>query len=282
MFEILFGKSQFFKNASFRYSQFKGDLDIERANFYGNLYFNDSEFSGYADFTETSFSNYTGFDGCNFRGDIGFERCRFLQDVNFSRAKFDRYVYFNNADIRGKINLINTKLFLFLIDWNSVKGHILYDGSAYIQLIRNFKELEQFQDADDCYYQYRLEKQSLESLGVNKLIDIFAFASCGYGVRLSHTIFSAIAIMIVFGIYFALKERAFNLRGKLFRAKLIETIFFSAMILLLLPSDWYPYGDKKYDKYKKLNLYSIIFERLIGWSLMIILIGVLTRIMIRY
>jgi hypothetical protein len=277
-----FGKSQFFKNASFRYSQFKGDLDIERAKFLGDLYFNDSDFIGYADFADTLFFNYTCFEGCNFRDDVGFEGCSFYQDINFSRAKFDRYVYFNNANIKGKMNLINTKLFIFLIDWNLVKGHILYDGSAYMQLIRNFKELEQFQDADDCYYQYRLEKQSLEPFGLNKLIDIFAFISCGYGVRFSHTIFSAIAVIILFCIYFALKERTFNLRGKLLRAKIIEITFFSAMILLSLPADWYPFKDNKYIKYKKINLYAIILERLIGWCLMLILIGVLTRIMIRY
>lgn len=277
-----FGKSQFVKNASFKYAQFRGDLDIENAIFYKNLYFNDSEFGRYVDFINTVFSNYVSFEGCNFRGDVGFESCSFLQDINFSRSKFDRYVYFDNAIIKGKINLINTKLFLFQIEWNIIKDHILYDGPTYIQLIRNFKELEQFQDADDCYYQYRLEKQSLEHFGLSKLIDIFALLSCGYGVRLSYNVFSAIYVMIIFSIYFALKEGVLNLRGKLFRAKIIETIFFSAMILLSLPADWYPFGDKKYNKYKKFNLYPIIIERLIGWVLMLILIGVLTRIMIRY
>jgi len=276
-----FGNSLFFKNASFMYSKFKGDFDAERARFYQKIYFNESVFDGYADFLETSFFNYTSFEGCNFHDDIGFQGCIFQHDLNLSRAKFDKYAYFDKAIIDGKMNLIDSRVFIFLINWDVIKGHFVFDGPAYMQLIKNFKELQQFQDADNCYYQYRLEKQSREPYGINKLIDILAFLTCGYGIKISHTFFSIITIIILFDIYFLSKENVFRMRGRL-KAKHMETALFSTMIMLSLPADWYPYGDRKYNKYKKKHLYPIILERLIGWSLMLILLGVLTRIMIRY
>ncbi len=39
-----------------------------------------------------------------------------------------------------------------VVRWNSIKEHILFNGSLYLTLTRNFGNLEQFEDLDDCYY----------------------------------------------------------------------------------------------------------------------------------
>ncbi len=57
---------------------------------------------------------------------------------------------------------------------------------------------------------------------------------------------------------------------------------FSAMVILSLPSDWYPYGKDDYSRLVSSHLFAAILERLIGWGLMLLLIGTLTRLMVRY
>jgi len=277
-----FSHAYFFKCSRFNFSKFNGDLDVEGAKFIGDLHFDESVFSGYADFSGSTFYSDVAFEGCDFRGDVGFENCHLYQDLNLSRAKFDRYIYFNNADINGNIDFINTKLFLFLTKWATIRDHIRYEGASYVQLIKNFRDLEQFEDADECYYQYRYEKLLYEPLGWTKLLDFISFISCGFGVRLSHTFISASIVIMLFGTYFTLNRKSDIKNFRSLKRKFAECIFLSGMTLLSLPGDWYPFDYTKYNIYKNRFLKSMILERLIGWALMILLIGVLTRLMIRY
>jgi len=41
------------------------------------------------------------------------------------------------------------------IRWETVNNHLNYQGAAYLTLAKNFKNLDYFEDADACYYQYR-------------------------------------------------------------------------------------------------------------------------------
>jgi len=61
-----------------------------------------------------------------------------------------------------------------------------------------------------------------------------------------------------------------------------NAIYFSTMMLLSLPTVWYPPGKEEFTELLKLHMYSAILERLIGWGLMLLLIGTLSRLMVRY
>ena len=39
--------------------------------------------------------------------------------------------------------------------WGAIRDKLEYDGSAYLALVENFKNLELFNEADDCYFYYR-------------------------------------------------------------------------------------------------------------------------------
>jgi hypothetical protein len=123
-----------------------------------------------------------------------------------------------------------------------------------------------------------------------------AWLSCGYGVRWQYTILSGIMMIALFGVYFEFNYLAGTTANVLLKRNAQsqnpsisnlwrstkKSISFSSMILLSLPSDWFPYGKEEYSKLVKSHLYAAILERLIGWGLMLLLIGTLTRLMVRY
>jgi hypothetical protein len=66
--------------------------------------------------------------------------------------------------------------------------------------------------------------------------------------------------------------------------KLKEAIFFSLTLLFSAPTDWFVnlFGNDKYKDIVTANKYTIFLERVIGWSLLILLVNTLSRVMIRY
>ena len=169
----------------------KSIIKIEYSVIKGDVFFDHAAFSGLVDFDGTSFTNAANFSGSHFQGDAGFSdaefqreanftRAHFAIDANFSRAKFndadfgrarfEKYFHLANAKVYT-LNLsdavfsegssIHLKDFNFnriAVRWNSIKEHIPFNGSVYLTLIRNFRNQEQFEDQDDCYYQYRKAK----------------------------------------------------------------------------------------------------------------------------
>jgi hypothetical protein len=175
-------------------------------------------------------------------------------------------------------------------------NRLVCNGPTYLALIKNFRESEQFEDADSCYYQYRDWKRKERDPGWPKLFDYLAWLSCGYGVRWQYTIISGVMMIALFGIYFNFNYLAGTMANvflnrnaqnqnpsisDLWRS-LKKSLLFSSMTLLSLPSDWCPYGKEEYSKFIKSHLCAAILERIIGWGLMLLLIGTLTRLMVRY
>lgn len=97
-----------------------------------------------------------------FGGKTDFREATFHKETDFSGAKFDAQISF----IRLKFNIL-------YINWASIKDNLVYDGPAYLALIKNFKVIEQFGDADDCYYAYRKASQNQKEWynEKNRLID---------------------------------------------------------------------------------------------------------------
>ena len=257
-----YGSSSFLGNVSFFKSTFNGQADFYNAYFYE-----------IADFGNSRFKDTANFDGSNFLGYADFENA-FSKDFNFYNTRF-----------LDRLRLEEMKFTNLEMEWKSIENILVCDGVTYLALIKNFKDHEQFGDADDCYYYYMLWKQEQTSwLSLSKYLDLFALITCGYGVRWHYTIILALVVMIVIGIYFSFKEGIvmLHIRGKF--PDIWKSIFFSSVILISAPTDWYPriFGETKYNGYIINNRYSILLERMIGWSLLILLINTLSRVMIRY
>ena len=300
----LFIGSQFNKSALFRYADFNRSCNFFGATFRGEQDFHNSRFNetalfrsivsgddanfedaifmGSANFRETQFAN-ARFSGTKFNGLVDFNLAQFSNSADFTGTKFGKKLYLNDINFAR-----------LLISWDAIKDGLICNGPTYLLLIKNFKEMEQFEDADNCYYQYRDEERQDRPLGWGKFFDYISWLSCGYGVRWQHPILSAVAIAILFSVYY----ESYSLIGKAaslfhkqelkppYKYDLVQNIkkslLFSTMMLLSLPPEWSRFGREEYIKFVMCHWFSGILERLIGWGLMLLLIGVLSRLMVRY
>ncbi len=168
---VYFYKAQFSVNADFYEAKFVGNADFSRAKFSCGADFGEAKFVGNADFSRAKFSGYANFEGAKlscgadfsetkFSGDAYFYKAQFSGDAYFWWARFSGDVDFRDTKFDKELNLDNLKFLQLYITWNSIKDNLIYNGPAYLALIKNFKVIEQFSDADDCYYQYRKESQA--------------------------------------------------------------------------------------------------------------------------
>jgi hypothetical protein len=182
--------------------------------------------------------------------------------------------------------------------WPVLEGRLVYNGAAYLALVRSYKNMEWFDDADDCYYRYRksaqreknilvygeLSHRGIPSINWSKALDILALISCGYGVRPRHTVFLSIILIALFGIAFwigegVVEEPIEQSTGRVFISLsdqgfcLVDGLYFSAMVFTAKTQvKWYPVG---------LFRYVATIESILGWLLMALLLVTLGRTMIR-
>jgi hypothetical protein len=183
------------------------------------------------------------------------------------------------------------------IRWETVNNHLNYQGAAYLTLAKNFKNLDYFEDADACYYQYRRIAQSKKSwYGWSKLLDIIAWVTCGYGVKVWRPVFCVLGCVVIFASLYGLFNGIANVGSyeisplSLNTAPLVtqnthptelyaggtswaDYLYFSAAALTgSTPSEVRPLGEWKY---------VAVIERLMGYLFLSLFVVVLTRKMIR-
>lgn len=287
------------------YSVIKGDVFFDHADFSGLVDFDGTKFSGAANFSGSLFSEDAGFSDSEFQGLAGFSRAHFATEANFSRARFND-ADFGRARFDRGFHLVNARVYtmklsdaqfaegaaIFLKDlnynridvrWNTIKGHVPYNGSVYLTLIKNFRNQEQYEDQDDCYYQYRREKQSRSHKPVAGLFDRLAQISCGYGVRPSHTVLLSLAIILLFtGVFWAAGALqpdgrdagpASSQDGLTSTVSLNDAFYFSSMQFLGKT----PQNFSINEGYEFLT----VIETLLGWILMALFLVTMSRVMLR-
>jgi len=262
-----FQETHFWGRSFFDAIKFKGGkLNFFRAHFANDTCFDSAEFDGDANFKEAQFEGNSSFYSANLKGDTSFRGAKFGNAMsktiaNFTLAEFDgdtvmTDIYFINSS--SYISFNDAKISRLDIEWDPIKDHLEYDGSTYLALIKNFRELEQFEDADNCYYEYRSNKQR-DSIDLI-ILDFISHWSCGYGVSLTHTIGLSIGMMLIFAIWFWL-----------FESSLEDAALFSVIIFLQAPR------SERYSSMMNRHTYAVILEQILGWSLMAVFIVVLTR-----
>jgi len=187
-----FSFSRFKELAYFMGSRFEGLACFEESRFDGDTFFDESRFEGNADFTRSRFKEYAGFSGSQFKGDADFSASQFEGEVYFlysgTNVKFNRSFNLNDCKInfillenvefsclKGKqISLEYPELNYFFASWDSIKNHILYHESTYLALVKNYRNLGWFDDADNCYYAFRKLAQTNKKWykKPNRLIDL--------------------------------------------------------------------------------------------------------------
>lgn len=272
-----FGMSSFAGYTSFEGSVFRGDANFALARFDKAVYFGDITFEGDAIFGLTEFEGLANFAGTHFLGDL-----------NLNSARIDAFVLENTTfGSASRINLKGAEFRRLTAPWSQMKDHLLYDGATYLALVKNYQDLEWFEDADDCYYDYRREAQRRKPFGWGRIIDYLAWITCGYGVRPSYPFVWSIVVMALFGMVFYLgkgiqrqpvKENPERLKedspAEGTPASLHESIYFSALVYLYSTSsvDFRPSGIYRY---------LVILEGVLGWFFLSLFLVSLGRVMIR-
>ena len=316
-----FSGAQFCNYASFRDVKFKGDGQLSGIHFCNDAYFSDTQFDEdcyfggtrfeknayfkvaqfhFVNFEKSQFSGYVGFAEAKFYDNTYFRGVQFCGISDFSDAEFYEDAHFEEAQFEASFDLSRSKFDRLYVFWNDIDEVLVYDGSTYLSLIRNFKNQELFNDADECYYKYRRISQANKNFGWSKVGDILAWLSCGYGVHPGYTLIWCMAFIILFGIIiwagngvqidvdhdhsrsfsslgynFNYSKRIRKKQSEITSISLLDSIYFSALIFFhtLHPSSWRPS--------KRWSLWLILFEDIVGWLLLALFLVALANVIIR-
>lgn len=311
--DIYFIEAKFENEANFHKTEFgkyisketvSGWTEFEAAEFKMDANFSGSEFRGYTSFIKAKFNRNSDFQEAQFISNkeekvwISFYEAKFSETANFLGIHFSKYVNFG----RSKFSILE-------LHWHDIKDFVdpsqgespknqtelasQEKDAFYLALVKNYKDLGWFKDADDCYYQYRTDSKNSKkmirgkNLNWSKFMDYVAWFSCGYGVRPSYTIFMGIIIILIFGGIFELgnaiksepsildKSGVNNSLSNIPKQDIsfIDSAYFSFMAFLgKSPRNLFAYGNFGY---------VALAENIIGWLLMALFLVTLGRVMIR-
>lgn len=233
LIEIRFMEAKFHGHTNFSGSKFIR-ADFRGTMFYDKTMFCYCEFEENANFKGATFDRNSIFYQSVFFGDAIYSGAIFEKETKWSKSRFVSNLFLNNAKIcsmqfnrtefdpESRIMLNGSYFDLFIISWNVLKDHLFIGpemDAIYLSLIKSFKELGWWKDADDCSFQYNLYKNKSElvkaltqkqylsysifklKLNLPKLIDIAAWL-CGYGIKIEYLLMPILLIILVSGLFF--------------------------------------------------------------------------------
>ena len=218
-----------------------------------------------------------------------------LESLNWSlAARYDQYRYSGNSI--GKPTW-STGLEWRPLDSLLVRGsygtafrapalHYVYAGIGNDETSGNDYYYCLLDDADDCYYQYRRIGQERSAWGWSKISDIISWLSCGYGVRVSYTVFWCLFTILFFGVIFWAGKgmNKFEIEGMELpgdhrlrpskRVSFTDALYFSIAMFTTsqAPVNTYPVGF-----YRHLAM----AEGILGWFFLGLFVVVLSAVLIR-
>jgi len=295
-----FQNTNFTGNAYFRDANFAGNANFEDANFAGDADFYHANFAGNAGFWYANFAGFANFNHANFAGNSDFYHANFAGNSVFWYTNFRGNAYFTDTNFRGNATFFSTEFdevsFIWTtftnvslnetdynkmnVEWSTLKDALVFDGATYIKLIKNFREIEQFEEADDATYKYRRLSQANKKWSGSKLKDVVAWASCGYGVKPEYPLIWAFILIMIFTLVYwwgkgikRLKENDGDKSRVPRWAAFYNAFYFSVVTFTTVGyGDWYPE-----DRYRIV----VMIEGVLGWLLLALFIVTLANVMIR-
>ena len=293
--EAIFGPAtfegaQFGDRSSWQGSSFQGEAKFDGALFLGRASFSAASFLASVSFATAHFQEEALFEGAAFAKTVDCSSACFQKDISFTGASINK-MRLSKANICGQISLHDAEFTRLEARWPMLRNHLSYDGEAYLSLARNYRNLEWFEDADDCYYHYRRASQAGKSFAIlegerkrvnwSKLLDGLAWVSCGYGVRPRYTVFLSCFFILLFaflywqgaGIVVEPLNGSEILQGQKQELTFLDNLYFSAMVFTAKTQvKWYPVGVYRY---------LATLESVLGWLLLALFLVSLGRTMIR-
>jgi hypothetical protein len=248
-----FKGATFSDSSYFRLATFNGDADFDGATFSGYadfrkgyIYFRKAKFNRNAGFNGATFSGYANFRKVTFNGNADFKEAKFNSNADFNSATFNKDALFEGAKFEKELDLTFTEYKRLFIRWESISKtrhkwkllenwnkscNIIYDDTTYLLLIENLKNLGFFEDADNCYYNYRIERrrqwQKKPKESPNKIyqfIDLVLWLFYGYGVRPLRPLAGLVFLILAFGLLYPYLGVAGNSTWAAFNTSLIVSL----------------------------------------------------------
>ncbi|VVB72871.1 Pentapeptide repeats (9 copies) [uncultured archaeon] len=278
-----FHTSKFTNGVDFVNATFQGYANFDRSHFIENSLFSGINFCSVADFQNTKFDGATFFNGTRFGKSALFDNAQFEAPSDFSGAKFESDLSMNSTSIRkmvldGSTFGKSSRLFLakadinrLMVEWSLIKDILSFDSSAYLSLIKNYKDLGQGNDANDCYFEYRQLSQMHKPFGLSKALDALAWLSCGYGVRPHYALFCGTVIIIIFSLIYWLGRGIEGFKDMHGHHLIISSTLFSILAFT---------ANAKGLPFRGHYRYLGIAEGIIGWLLMALFLVTLGKLMI--
>jgi hypothetical protein len=282
------------ENADFHATKYSNGVGFFHTQFSGKANFARSRFIADSIFSQANFNDMAIFSNVNFDGPVFFNDSVFCSDANFDNAQFQAPTDISYAAFKGDLKMNSTKITRMLLDgsafgngsrlylakadinrlivsWSQIKDILSFDTAAYLSLIKNYKDLGQSNDANECYYEYRYLNQASKPIGFSKFLDTVAWLTCGYGVRPHYALFCGMVIILIFSlIYWAGRgvEGFHDIHG---HQLMVASLFYST-IAFTANSKGLPLRGR----YKYLG----IAEGIVGWLLMALFLVTLGRLII--
>jgi len=278
-----FHATKFASGAVFFNGSFQGDANFARCHFVEDSIFSGSVFNGTALFPNAKFDGPVFFNGTVFCQNAIFDNTQFQALADLSYVRFDRDLAMNSTkitkmvldgsqfDARSRLFLAKADINRFMASWSLIRGILSFDTSAYLSLIKNYKDLGQGNDANDCYYEYRYLNQVHKEFGVSKFLDIVAWLTCGYGVRPHYALLFGMAIILICALIFR-SGRGVEGFAELHGWHLMAASLYFSTIAFTANSKGLPLKGR----YKYLG----IAEGIVGWLLMALFLVTLGRLII--
>lgn len=284
-----FSQATFVKPATFVLLNFSDNVTFREANFLDCVVFLSTVFAKDADFIFTKFLHVTFF--YNF----------FQGDVTFNLTEFNGWARFYQTSFSKAVDLDPQTCKHIVLLWDVLKGHLKYNPSGNLKLIKYYEENRQLNEADDVYL-FLKEKERMEKPWYYRYPEFwFIQLICGYGVRPSYTLLWSLGIILIFAFFYTLrynsikeieKEFWYSRRPKILkeirsnlRKRIYNALYFSVHTFIIgIVSNWHP-TDEFLIKTRKIRLLKFrtlsMIEGVLGWVLLVLFVVTLTRKFIR-
>ena len=174
-----------------------------------------------------------------------------LGDANLANVVFDKNIHIDNVRYRT----LNVR-------WYQISKKLDYNEAFYLSLIKHFRTLQEWDDADDALYEYSVRKREHDSNWfLGSLEMVFLDWSIGYGVKP----FRAIVFSLSWITFFSLLFIILHWQTRDAKPPLILMIWLKSLNNFL-PGIELPLQSQSFSFSKgKLVLFLLSTERLIGW-----------------
>jgi uncharacterized protein YjbI with pentapeptide repeats len=265
-------------------STFLGHSNFARCHFSEDSRFQRMLFNDTADFSDAKFDGPSFFNSSSFGGNAQFDGAQFLSTSDFTDVQFNGSLALNSTKIStmvlegatfhagSRLYLAKADISRLMVKWSEIKDILSYDTSAYLSLVKNYRDMGT-SDADDCYYQFRRVTQDMREWGWAKILDMLADITCGYGVRADRPVLCSIALVLICSVILWAGNGLRRPTEGEKKTELLDAFYYCLAIFFTIPlPDHKPMGMFRYVP---------VVLRAIGWTLFALLIATLGKVMIK-